>query len=220
MIDLHTHTLLSDGALCPAEHIRRAETKGYRLLGISDHADLSTMETILGQVLIAARKENELGRIRVLAGIELTHVRPAHIPEAVEKARALGAAYVIVHGETLVEPVQEGTNQAALEAGCDILAHPGLITEGEVQLAARKGIRLELSGKAGHSLSNGHVAALACRHGASLLFGSDAHEPSQMPTRDQAQRICRGAGLGFQQAEDLFAAGEDFALKLFEAANR
>ncbi len=218
MIDLHTHTLLSDGALCPAEHIRRAEVKGYRFLGISDHADLSTMETIMGQLLLAARKENELGRLRVLAGIELTHVRPEHMSEAVEKARDLGADYVVVHGETLVEPVMEGTNQAALEAGCDILAHPGLINEQEVLLAAEKDIRLEISGKAGHSLSNGHVASMVRRFGGKLLFGSDAHDPAQMPARSQAERICLGAGLQATQVDDIFAQAEDLARRLLEAA--
>jgi histidinol phosphatase-like PHP family hydrolase len=138
--------------------------------------------------------------------------------EAVETARSLGAAYVIVHGETLVEPVIEATNQAALEAGCDILAHPGLITEQEVLLAAEKGIRLEISGKAGHSLSNGHVAAMARECGATLLFGSDAHEPSQMPTRAQAEKICRGAGLKASHVDRFFAEAEDWALKLFEAS--
>jgi histidinol phosphatase-like PHP family hydrolase len=218
MIDLHTHTLLSDGALAPAEHIRRAEVRGYRVLGMSDHADLSTMETILGQLLTAARRENELGRMRVLAGIELTHVRPEHMAEAVARARDLGAMYVIVHGETLVEPVIEGTNLAALEAGCDILAHPGLISAEEVKLAARRDIRLEISGKSGHSLANGHVAALAWEHGAKLLFGSDSHEPSQMPDLAQARRICRGAAVSEDRTAKMFDQAEAFATDLLQRA--
>jgi putative hydrolase len=220
MIDLHTHTLLSDGALVPAEHIRCAEVRGYRFLGMSDHADLSTMETILPQLGIAARRETELGRMTVLAGIELTHVRPEHMAEAVRRARQLGAMYVIVHGQTLVEPVIEGTNLAALQAGCDILAHPGLITEQETQLAAQRDIRLEISGKAGHSLANGHVAALARKHGAKLLFGSDSHEPSQMPDRPQAERICRGAGLSSPEVDAIFAQAQELALALAQRSQR
>jgi histidinol phosphatase-like PHP family hydrolase len=76
---------------------------------------------------------------------------------------------------------------------------------------------LEISGKAGHSLSNGHVAAMARRHQATLLFGSDAHEPGQMPERPQAERICRGAGLQATQVEEIFAKAEEFALKLSQA---
>jgi len=51
MIDFHTHTLLSDGALVPAEHIRRAQVRGYRILGMSDHVDLATMEQIIPVLL-------------------------------------------------------------------------------------------------------------------------------------------------------------------------
>jgi len=166
MIDFHTHTILSDGALIPAEHIRRAEARGYRILGMSDHADLATMGHILPILLEAARRENELGRMRVLAGVELTHVRPEHIDEGVRRARQLGAMYVIVHGETLAEPVQPGTNRAAIEAGADILAHPGLITPEEAALAAGRGVLLEITAKGGHCLTNGHVARVAASAGA------------------------------------------------------
>ena len=67
MIDLHTHTLLSDGELVPAEHIRRAEVAGYRVLGMADHADLSTIKLIVPALVEAARHENELGRLVVSA---------------------------------------------------------------------------------------------------------------------------------------------------------
>ena len=211
MIDLHTHTLLSDGALIPAEHIRRAEVRGYRVLGTADHADLATMRHVLAIALEAARRENELGRLLVLAGVELTHVRPTHLAEATGLARELGAAYVIAHGETLVEPVEPGTNRAAIEAGVDILAHPGLIEPDDVRLAAERGVRLEVSGKPGHCLANGHVVALARASGAQVIFGSDAHTPDQMPTRDFAERVLRAAGLGDQEVADTFDAAESFA---------
>ena len=47
-----------------------------------------------------------------------------------EHARALGAKVVIVHGETIVEPVPRGTNLAAIEAGVDILADALRVTLG------------------------------------------------------------------------------------------
>ncbi len=216
MIDLHTHTILSDGALIPAEHIRRAETAGYRYLGISDHADLATLEMVLTPAIEAARRENELGRMRVLVGVELTHVRCEHIAEATALARKLGAQYVICHGETIVEPVIEGTNRAAIDAGVDILAHPGLISQEDAALAAERGIRLEISSKPGHSLTNGHVARMAEQIGAKLIFGSDAHRPDQMLTRPRAEQVCRGAGLSDRQIADMFADAENFALAIRE----
>lgn len=214
MIDLHTHTLLSDGELVPAEHIRRAEVAGYRVLGMSDHADLATMEVIIPQLCLAARRENELKRMLVLAGVELTHVRPVHIAEAAAKARTLGAQYVIVHGETISEPVEEGTNRAAIEAGATILAHPGLISLDDARAAAQRGTLLEISGKRGHCLCNGHVAAMAGKAGAKLIFGSDGHDPDQFYTRAQATRVCLGAGIDPAEVEAMFARAEKLAREL------
>lgn len=217
MYDFHTHTLLSDGDLIPAEHVRRAQMSGYRYLGISDHADLSTLPMQMKVIVAAARAENASGSgMAVLPGTELTHVRPGQIGEGVRLARELGAMYVIVHGETLVEPVEEGTNLAAIEAGVDILAHPGLITEEEVKLAAERGVMLEISSKRGHSLANGHVAKLARRYGAKLLFGSDAHTVGDMPERDFAELVCLGAGMKKGEIVKMFARSEEFGRRLAE----
>ncbi len=46
MIDLHTHSILSDGDLLPLELARRAKVKGYTLLGISDHVDVTNIEYV------------------------------------------------------------------------------------------------------------------------------------------------------------------------------
>ncbi len=211
MIDFHTHTLLSDGELIPAEHIRRAEIKGYRILGVADHGDLSTMARILPVLLDAARRETALGRMTMIAGIELTHLRPSQFAEAVQQARELGAELVLAHGETVVEPVEPGTNRAAIEAGVDYLAHPGLITPDEVKLAVERGVCLEISGRRGHCLSNGHVARLGRELGAKLVFGSDAHSPSDMPTRDFAEIICRSAGLSESDVVAMFVNAETLA---------
>jgi Histidinol phosphatase and related hydrolases of the PHP family len=41
MIDLHTHSIFSDGELIPAELTRRAAVAGYRAMAITDHGDFS-----------------------------------------------------------------------------------------------------------------------------------------------------------------------------------
>lgn len=51
MIDLHTHTIFSDGELIPAELVRRAEVAGYKALCMTDHADESTMYYTLENIL-------------------------------------------------------------------------------------------------------------------------------------------------------------------------
>ena len=50
MIDLHTHTLYSDGELIPAELWRRAQVKGYRYLAITDHVDASNFEVVFARL--------------------------------------------------------------------------------------------------------------------------------------------------------------------------
>ena len=114
MIDLHTHSSFSDGELIPAELARRAKVAGYRAIAITDHADASNMDLVLPRVAAMAREYSIYMDMVILAGVELTHVPPALIDQEVRRARALGAAVVVVHGETIVEPVETGTNLAAI----------------------------------------------------------------------------------------------------------
>ena len=195
MIDLHTHSIFSDGALIPSELVRRAEFNGLKIIGITDHGDTSNIDFIIPRIAAVAVELNKVVKVKVIPGIEITHVPPVLIYDTVKKARSLGAKIIIVHGETIAEPVAAGTNNAALEADIDVLAHPGLITENEVAKAKEKGILLEISGRKGHSLTNGHVAQLAKKIGAGLVINSDAHEPEDLINQKKAAKIVRGAGL-------------------------
>ncbi|MFO8008034.1 MAG: histidinol phosphate phosphatase domain-containing protein [Candidatus Brocadiia bacterium] len=202
MYDLHTHTMFSDGVLVPAELARRCQAQGYRGLVISDHCDHSNIEPLMAAMVeFCEAVAGYYGEMQVLPGCEITHVPPPLINGLVALGRELGAEVVVVHGESPVEPVAPGTNRAAIEANCDVLAHPGLITPEEAALAAERGVRLEISGRQGHSLANGHVARLALEAGAPLSFGSDGHRPGDYPTREKALAILRGAGLTAEQAE-------------------
>ncbi|MBN2808364.1 MAG: histidinol phosphate phosphatase domain-containing protein [Deltaproteobacteria bacterium] len=195
MIDLHTHTLFSDGVLLPTELARRAQVLGYRALAFTDHIDFSNIDFVLPRLIAVCKSLAGEMEITLLPGVELTHVPPTLIGDCVAKARSLGAAIIVVHGETLVEPVAPGTNRAAIAAGVDILSHPGLITAEEVELAAQKGVFLEITTRRGHSLANGHVARLARQAGAQLLLNNDAHAPGDLVTLSMAEKIALGAGL-------------------------
>jgi putative hydrolase len=214
MIDLHTHTFFSDGELAPSELVRRAYLKGYKVIGLSDHADPSNLELLISSVLKLHEKAAYYGQITIVPGVELTHVPPGLIKELTRRARNLGARLVIVHGETIVEPVKEGTNRAAIEAGVDILAHPGLITEEEVLLAKKKNVLLEITAKRGHSLTNGHVAQLAKKTGAKLIYSTDAHAPADLLPEEMARKIVEGAGL----SSDDFDAMQENAGELAKKA--
>jgi putative hydrolase len=213
MIDLHTHTIYSDGELIPAELTRRAAVAGYRAIGITDHGDHSNLDLIIPRI---ARVADDLGRgwgLTVIPGIELTHIPPGMIADAVKEARKLGARVVIVHGETIAEPVAPGTNRAALEADIDILAHPGLITPEEVARAAERGILLEITTRKAHSLTNGHVAKLALAHGAKLTVNTDSHSPGDLTSLPMARLIALGAGLNDEQFEQCRRNAEELVKK-------
>jgi histidinol phosphatase-like PHP family hydrolase len=196
VIDLHTHSLLSDGELLPAELVRRFEVAGYRAIAITDHGDQSNIDLIVPRIVAFCEEINREGRLTVIPGIELTHICPPDaIPALVSRSRGLGAKLVVVHGETIVEPVAPGTNRMAIDASVDILAHPGLITEEEVLSAKEHAVYLELTSRKGHSLTNGHVAQLAHKAGAPLVLNSDAHAPGDIWPAAGLQEIARGAGL-------------------------
>lgn len=211
MIDLHTHSLFSDGVLLPAELVRRAEHKGYRFIAITDHVDQSNIDFVVPRIAELADSLNKVMRIKIIPGIELTHVPPVTIASLADRARNLGAKLIVVHGETVVEPVAVGTDHHALKANIDILAHPGLIEPDDVRLAAKHGIFLEISARKGHSLTNGHVAKLAIEMGAKLVLDTDAHEPSDLITIEHALNVARGAGLTEDQVRKMFANSEQLA---------
>lgn len=195
MIDLHTHSLLSDGELLPSELVRRAAVKGYQALAITDHVDLSNIDWVIPRLVRDCSELVKHFQLQIIPGAEITHVPPESMKPLAEEARKLGAKIVIAHGETIVEPVAPQSNLRALESAIDILAHPGLITEEEVRLAKENGIMLEISARKGHCLTNGHVAKMALKIGAGLVLNTDAHSPDDLITLDEAKQIALGAGL-------------------------
>jgi putative hydrolase len=213
MIDLHTHSLFSDGVLIPSELVRRAAVRQYEVIAITDHADSSNLDFIIPRVTAACKEINRRWNIKALPGIELTHIPIETFAELTERARSLGAAIVVAHGETLVEPVHPGTNRSAIEARVDILAHPGLLTKQEAELAVRNGVHLEITTRKGHSLSNGHVAKIAGETGAKLVIDTDAHEPGDLVTDEQAQNILLGAGLSRDAMRAVFKNSKELAEK-------
>jgi putative hydrolase len=194
--DFHTHTFLSDGVLSPMEQARRAAVNGYRILGLTDHMGVGGV----GALLETLRRDRELIErywpIQVIIGVELTHVPAEAIAEAAAHARAEGAEIIIVHGETPVEPVPEGTNHAAIACGLvDVLAHPGFLTPEDARLAVEHDVFIEITARRGHSLTNGHVARLAIEAGAKMIVNSDAHEPSDLLKSAFQRSVALGAGI-------------------------
>jgi putative hydrolase len=195
VIDFHTHTILSDGLLLLSESVRRAEVRGYRAIGLTDHVDSSNVERVVAETVRGCEKLNALAGPAAIPGIEITHVPPELIPEIIALGRRLGALLIVVHGETPVEPVRAGTNRAAIMGGADILAHPGLVSDEDCRLARERGIHFELTARKGHSLANGHVARQALKFGIPLVVDSDAHSPEDLLTLELWRNVGLGAGL-------------------------
>jgi histidinol phosphatase-like PHP family hydrolase len=212
-VNLHSHTLHSDGELIPAELFRRVEVAGLEGSALTDHADASSIDRVVEAALVACRSERKHGKMLCAGGVEITHARPGEIPELVARARELGAEWVAVHGESPVEPVEPGTNRAAIEAGCDFLAHPGYIEPELVKLAAERNVLLEISGRKGHSLTNGHVAALAREAGAKVVFGGDWHDIADIQGPDEIRSVLIGAGMTDEEAGAALATAREAILK-------
>jgi putative hydrolase len=199
--DLHMHTLLSDGELLPIELARRAFVMGHKAIAFTDHAALSNLEMILTE----GRKDIELAEewgLQVLLGVEITHVPVSKMDMVVSKARRLGAEIIVVHGETISEPVEKGTNMAAvMNPDVDILAHPGFLTVEEAEIARSNGVYLEITARSSHCKTNGHVASVCKKVGAKMVLDTDAHSPSDLIDTPTALIIARGAGLDKDEAE-------------------
>lgn len=204
MIDLHTHSLFSDGELLPSELIRRAEAIGYKAIAITDHVDPSNIDLVIPRIVSVIKKLKSSISLEAIPGAEITHVPPHIIPELVKEAKHLGAKIVIVHGETIVEPVAPGTNRAAIAANADILAHPGIISTEDLLLAKEKGVTLEITSRKGHSLSNGYVAKEAMKFGVPLCINTDAHSPSDLITKETAIRILLASGIEENRIDLIF----------------
>ena len=202
-IDFHSHTYLTDGANSATDMWFAADLCGHQALAITDHVGLDDPRRIL-EHLAAEATAFEEGPMVTLIGVELSMLPARRIAEAARRARAAGAEIVIVHGETLSEPVPRGTNRAALESpDVSVLAHPGLLEPKDAELAKERGVFLELSARKGHALANGHVARVALEAGADLVVDSDAHATLDLLTLGAARNIALGAGL---RAEDVLRA--------------
>ena len=213
MIDLHTHTLFSDGVLLPSELVQRAFYAGYKAIAMTDHMDMSNVDFIVPRIVEASNVLSEYSPLKIIPGAEITHVPPKLIGKLIEKARNLGAKLVIVHGETVAEPVIRGTNRAGIEAGADILSHPGLISIEDSTLAMEKGVALEITARKGHSLSNGHVAKIAMATGATMVINTDSHAPEDLINRERARIILQAAGIPEENIETIFANSKNLVDK-------
>jgi histidinol phosphatase-like PHP family hydrolase len=209
LYDLHTHSILSDGEMLPIELIRRMAVLGYTTVAITDHVDTSNTTSVI-QSLDLVRESARIFGVKLLCGVEITHVPPSQIADLAKSAKDFGADIVIVHGETTVEPVAAGTNHAACTCKyVNVLAHPGLITREDAILAVKNGIALEITSRGGHNRTNGHVAQVARETGCQVVVDSDAHAPHDILDERAKFVVAKGAGLTDAECKQVISLNID-----------
>ncbi|MBQ5727847.1 MAG: histidinol phosphate phosphatase domain-containing protein [Mailhella sp.] len=183
-----------------ASALRYASLAGIRFAGLvmqSDGTNFSRIAEFSKQV----RRLSLYANVEAWMGVELCHMPPALLPDAVREAREAGAALVLVYGESITDQVEQGTNFAAIEAGADVVTHPGLIDAEAAAFAAEKGVALEFTSCPRHALANAHTAAMALRHGGPLVRGSGSCRAEELTTRAFWPMIIKGA--------DCFSVGKN-----------
>ncbi|MEA2016534.1 MAG: histidinol phosphate phosphatase domain-containing protein [Actinomycetota bacterium] len=202
--DFHTHTFLSDGVHSPIELIRFASVSGYGYIGITDHASCSNLDFIITRL----RKDCELAgkywNIKAIPGVELTNVPAKSINGMAREAKEMGAEIVVVHGETIAEDVEPGTNLEVVKSEyTDILAHPGFLKLEEAKLAAKNGVFIEITYRAGHSLTNGVVADVGREAGVKFVIDSDAHSLNDLFRPGVQEKVGLGSGLNKDEVKEI-----------------
>ncbi len=141
--------------------------------------------------------------MRVIIGVRMDHIPPQLYEGSVSSLRDAGVSLVVAKGEGLCEGSGTGTNLAAIAAGVDILSDAGLVDEECCRYAHEKGVLFAISGNGDKSFANAHIAEMARRFGIGLVFSSDAHNPSEIRTREEQVLIARGSLLNNTQLAEL-----------------
>jgi len=179
----------------PIESLRRAHVFGNEVFAITDHASASTLDLIPNVVKDCELATKHWGIIAI-PGIELTHVPEGAMDELIQQSIDLGAVIIVIHGETISEPVEKGTNlRASKNKNVDILAHPGMLTIEEAENCKKNNIFVEITANNYHALTNGHVAKIGKKVGVDFIQNTDTHSPQDMFTYEQGEQVLLGAGL-------------------------
>jgi len=213
MYNLHAHTFLSDGDLLPSEVAVRYQDKNYSVIAITDHADYSNIKQIAKAIVEFCKRWPKDSKIKVLPGVELTHLPPEQFKPLAALARKEGIKIIIAHGETPVEPVAKDTNHFALMADIDILAHPGLISNQDTLLAKERGIFLEVTSRKGHRQTNAHVIKQAREFGAKLILNTDSHTPEDIISPTELKQAGLDSGLTQNEIDKIYEDVKTFLLK-------
>ncbi len=215
--DFHTHSFLSDGVLLPIEQLRRAFVHGHEGYGITDHVSLSNLD-IIPKLIEDCKLATKHWGILALPGVEVTHVPVNAIEEVIEKSIEKGALIIVIHGETIAEPVEPGTNLKAAESkNVDILAHPGLLTKEVADQCKKNNVFVEITSNRTHSITNGQVAKIGKESQVKFIQNTDTHSPRDMKNYEEGERILLASGFTKKETETILQDNiREFLTKIYE----
>lgn len=148
--------------------------------------------------------------VQIFFGIKLQHIPPALLEQTIAFYRRIGFPLIGVHGESICDIVEQGTNFSAVLAKADILFNPGLIDEKCVEIAAENKVFLEISTHPKHAYANAHIAALAKKYNAKLVMGSQARTLEEIHSPQMQQAVMKGACIEQEHGYELLMRIQKF----------
>lgn len=183
LIDLHTHSRCSDGALAPAELVRKAAEAGVNVLALTDH------DSVAGVAEAAAAAE-PLG-LRLLPGLELSTMWRGH------SVHVVGLGVDVAHA-SLVEGLARqadarGERGRRIAERLEKLRLPGA-WEGALALAGGVPNRVSRTHFSQWLHAGGHVSSLQGAFDKYLGAGKPADVPMPWMELPEAVALIRAAG--------------------------
>ncbi len=202
IIDLHMHSTISDGSLHLEELVEVAIDRGYSAMAFTDHVFFDNYKRIADKIINWVDKnQGSYKDIILIPGVEITFATPKEIGIITKDVRFMGTKWVVVHGEASFERTPACTNDAAVEHGVDVLAHPGYIEDEQVIKSLETGTAFELSARDSYNYANKQIAETVMRNGGKMLINSDSHQVGAMLSQAKVLQTAKIANLTTEQLE-------------------
>ncbi len=180
-IDLHTHSIASDGTETPAEVMRQAQRAGLDVVALTDHDTVSGLDE-------AARVADELG-LEFVPGVEFSaSIGPASV-------HMLGY-YVDATSDELLATMQQTRRdrESRAERMVARIAADYPLTWDDVLAVAEPGATLGRPHIADALVARGIVADRSEAFASILHWRGGYYQPQEAPSPEDAVRIIRRAG--------------------------
>lgn len=183
LIDLHTHSICSDGALAPRELVRKAAEAGVQVLALTDHDSVAGV----GEASAAA---DEAG-IRLLPGLELSTIWRGYSVHVVGLGVDTGHAGLA--GGLALQARARGERGRRIAERLEKLRLPGA-WEGALALAGGEPDRVSRTHFSQWLHAGGHVSSLQGAFDKYLGAGKPADVPMPWVDLPEAVALIRAAG--------------------------